>query len=231
MAKKASSGNPELIEFGKRLRAWRKAKNLSQEKLALEASLDYSYVNEIENGKINPGLITIMALAEALKVTPAVFLVSAKLAKQLEASSALLEEKQKSQLRACLQQPELLPHYGKLIEDFLRYGHTEAAQIWLKSLAQHHSKNWRLDYIQARYHVIRAFPKRSGVQKLAVAEPTSTYKEDPASDIAAAWEALERALSNNAPDNQSRSRALKDKELQQLQQSDPNRWSKLFQDF
>jgi transcriptional regulator with XRE-family HTH domain len=231
MAKKASSGHPNLVAFGKRLRAWRKAKNFSQEKLALEAGLDYSYVNEIENGKINPGLITIMALAEALKVTPAVFLVSAKLAKQLEASAVRLEEQEEAQLRACLQQPEWLPNYGKLIEDFLRHGQTETAQIWLKTLAQYHRENWRLDYILARYHVLRAFPKRSGVQKLAVAEPISTYKEDPASDIAAAWEALERALSNNAPDNQSRSRALKDKELQQLQQSDPNRWSTLLQDF
>jgi transcriptional regulator with XRE-family HTH domain len=45
-----------LIRFGNHLRVLRKSKNLSLEKLALEADIELSQVHRIEKGKINPYL-------------------------------------------------------------------------------------------------------------------------------------------------------------------------------
>jgi len=43
-------------------------KNLSTRQLSDIAEIDPGNINEIENGKINPGLITIARLAEALEI-------------------------------------------------------------------------------------------------------------------------------------------------------------------
>jgi transcriptional regulator with XRE-family HTH domain len=56
--------------FGENLRATRQGKKLSQAKLATIADLDPTNLSEIEGGKINPTLTTIMALAKALDVDP-----------------------------------------------------------------------------------------------------------------------------------------------------------------
>ncbi len=54
--------------FGARLRALRKARKLSQEKVALASDLDRSYVGRIERGEINVSLVNIERLARALGV-------------------------------------------------------------------------------------------------------------------------------------------------------------------
>jgi transcriptional regulator with XRE-family HTH domain len=54
--------------FGDNLRAARRGKKLSQERLAVIANLDTSNISEIEGGKINPTLTTIVALAKALEI-------------------------------------------------------------------------------------------------------------------------------------------------------------------
>ncbi|GGK49364.1 helix-turn-helix domain-containing protein [Aliivibrio fischeri] len=53
--------------FGKRLREVRKLKGLSQDKLALVAEIDRSYVGRIERGEVNITLEKVYELAEALK--------------------------------------------------------------------------------------------------------------------------------------------------------------------
>ena len=60
--------NEEKIqkEFGDRLRAIRESKGISQEKLALNANMDRSYVNSVENGKRNISLVNIVKIAIAL---------------------------------------------------------------------------------------------------------------------------------------------------------------------
>jgi transcriptional regulator with XRE-family HTH domain len=63
-----------LKDFGERLKNLRTEKNLSTRALALNAEMDFGNINEIENGKINPSLITIIALAEALNVDPVVLI-------------------------------------------------------------------------------------------------------------------------------------------------------------
>ena len=55
-------------DFGKRLRELRKAQGYSQEGFALTVELDRTYVGGIERGERNPGLKTILRIAEALEV-------------------------------------------------------------------------------------------------------------------------------------------------------------------
>ena len=56
------------IEFGRRLRELRLERELSQEKLSELAGLDKNYVSEAERGRMNPALLTIGRLADALGV-------------------------------------------------------------------------------------------------------------------------------------------------------------------
>lgn len=51
-------------------------KKLSTRALADIADMDFGNLNEIENGKINPSLTTIVLIAEALKIDPCVLLTS-----------------------------------------------------------------------------------------------------------------------------------------------------------
>lgn len=53
---------------GKNLRRLRQAKGLAQEKFALEAELDRTYVSGIERGVRNPTIVVIQRLADALDV-------------------------------------------------------------------------------------------------------------------------------------------------------------------
>lgn len=58
-------------EYGKKVRAIRNSKKVSQEKLAELADLDRTYVSDIENGKRNVSIETIFKIGEALS-TPVV---------------------------------------------------------------------------------------------------------------------------------------------------------------
>jgi transcriptional regulator with XRE-family HTH domain len=60
------------VRFGKRLRAIRKNKGISQETLALDAGLDRSYVGGVERGERNISLENMEKLAKALGITLAV---------------------------------------------------------------------------------------------------------------------------------------------------------------
>jgi transcriptional regulator with XRE-family HTH domain len=59
--------DPRII-FGKRIRALRLERRLSQEKLAELADLHRNYVGGVERGERNVGLVNIVKLAEALKI-------------------------------------------------------------------------------------------------------------------------------------------------------------------
>jgi transcriptional regulator with XRE-family HTH domain len=54
--------------FGERVRQLRKRKGLSQERLALEAGLDRSYMGGIERGEYNVSLRNIEKIRKALKI-------------------------------------------------------------------------------------------------------------------------------------------------------------------
>jgi transcriptional regulator with XRE-family HTH domain len=55
-------------DFGKRLRALRKQRGLSQEGFSLLVELDRTYIGGIERGERNPGLKVIVRIADALNV-------------------------------------------------------------------------------------------------------------------------------------------------------------------
>ena len=57
-----------LGEFGQRIRQLRKARGLTQERLATKAGLHYTYVGAVERGEKNISLINIKNLARALEV-------------------------------------------------------------------------------------------------------------------------------------------------------------------
>jgi len=61
-----------IKEFGKRLKKARTDKKLSARALADIADMDFGNISEIENGKINPSLTTVILLAEALQINPCV---------------------------------------------------------------------------------------------------------------------------------------------------------------
>lgn len=73
------AGDPALIALGAAIRRVREARGLSQERLALEAEIDRSYVGYIENGKNNPATLTLVKLASALGLTAAELLAHAGL--------------------------------------------------------------------------------------------------------------------------------------------------------
>jgi transcriptional regulator with XRE-family HTH domain len=59
-----------IKDFGKRLKKARTDKKLSVRALADIADMDFGNISEIENGKVNPSLTSIVLLAEALELDP-----------------------------------------------------------------------------------------------------------------------------------------------------------------
>jgi DNA-binding XRE family transcriptional regulator len=56
--------------FGRSLQEFRKARDVSQEKLALDAGLDRTFVSLLERGLRSPTMRTLIALAAELDVRP-----------------------------------------------------------------------------------------------------------------------------------------------------------------
>jgi transcriptional regulator with XRE-family HTH domain len=57
---------PEML--GRRVKKLREGKELSQEKLALEAGLNRAYIGYIERGERNPSIKTMTKIANVLKL-------------------------------------------------------------------------------------------------------------------------------------------------------------------
>ena len=55
------------IELGKRIRQYRKAKNVTQEKLALLAGIDRAYIGLVERGEQNIGFCNLCQICVALE--------------------------------------------------------------------------------------------------------------------------------------------------------------------
>lgn len=56
--------------FGRNLRAIRKSRGISQERLAHDSGIDRSYVGKIERGQVNVSIEKIYILANCLKCSP-----------------------------------------------------------------------------------------------------------------------------------------------------------------
>lgn len=61
--------HPALIALGEAIRYARKKRGVSQEKLALIAEIDRSYVGRVERGDNNVALLTLLKLAHALDIS------------------------------------------------------------------------------------------------------------------------------------------------------------------
>lgn len=59
-----------LIQFGRNVARLRAEAGMSQNQLAERADLDRAYLSGIERGARNPGIKTVVRLAQALGVTP-----------------------------------------------------------------------------------------------------------------------------------------------------------------
>lgn len=65
--------NKEYCEaFGTHLRQLRETKGIGMRQFALIADIEYSQLSKIERGTTNPTISTVLALAVALEVVPAV---------------------------------------------------------------------------------------------------------------------------------------------------------------
>jgi len=71
--------DPALISLGEAIRRIRLSKGISQEKLALLAEVDRSYVGRVERGDNNVAVLTLARLAQALEMSIAKLMQEAKL--------------------------------------------------------------------------------------------------------------------------------------------------------
>ena len=80
MAKRSVSYSKDifLLEVGRKIKAVRLDKAISQDALAWESGLDRSYLGGIERGEHNFSLINLRKIARALNVTPS-FLVDVQI--------------------------------------------------------------------------------------------------------------------------------------------------------
>ncbi len=63
--------SPQLLQaLSKNIKKYRAELKLSQEKLALAAGVDRSYMSEIERGLANPTLDLLLKISNALKIQP-----------------------------------------------------------------------------------------------------------------------------------------------------------------
>ncbi len=61
--------HPSLVKLGSAIRSIRKEQGLSQEKLALHAEIDRSYIGRIERGDNNVAFLTLERVAAALDIS------------------------------------------------------------------------------------------------------------------------------------------------------------------
>jgi len=69
--KKADPRRAALAELGERIKRWRRQSSQTQSDLAETLELSVAYVSLIERGGRNPPITTVLAIARALKVSPA----------------------------------------------------------------------------------------------------------------------------------------------------------------
>jgi transcriptional regulator with XRE-family HTH domain len=68
------SEQPYLVEFGRRLRAVRRYRDITQDELAEQVGTSRTRLSRIERGRTNPTLESIYRLARALDIHPAALL-------------------------------------------------------------------------------------------------------------------------------------------------------------
>lgn len=74
------------------MRIWRKKKGFSLDSLAGQANMNKSHLSELERGKTNPSLTTVMRLADALGVNGSIFFLAVSEAKRVHEILGLAAE-------------------------------------------------------------------------------------------------------------------------------------------
>ncbi|TAL13830.1 MAG: XRE family transcriptional regulator [Aquabacterium sp.] len=63
------ANHPALVALGDAIRRVRLERGVSQEELAHQSEIDRSYMSSIERGQQNPGIVSILRIAQALDTT------------------------------------------------------------------------------------------------------------------------------------------------------------------
>lgn len=71
--------HPALVALGAAIRKVRQEKKISQEELAHRSQIDRSYMSSIERGRQNPGIASVLRIAEALEMSASELLGFARL--------------------------------------------------------------------------------------------------------------------------------------------------------
>jgi transcriptional regulator with XRE-family HTH domain len=71
--------HPALVALGEAIRHVRKKQGVSQERLALMAEIDRSYVGRVERGDNNVAILTLLKVSQALDISLAELLKKANL--------------------------------------------------------------------------------------------------------------------------------------------------------
>jgi DNA-binding XRE family transcriptional regulator len=67
--KGANVKNKQLVDLGKKIKALRKARKMSQETLAFDSNIDRSHISRIERGETNPTYLMLYAMAQAFGIS------------------------------------------------------------------------------------------------------------------------------------------------------------------
>lgn len=70
---------PALVALGVAIRQTRLEKKISQEELAHRSAIDRSYMSSIERGQQNPGIVSLLRIADALGISCSELLKRARL--------------------------------------------------------------------------------------------------------------------------------------------------------
>jgi transcriptional regulator with XRE-family HTH domain len=73
------ANDPVLVALGAAIRRCRLAKGVSQEELAHRSNIDRSYMSSIERGGQNPGVLSIVRIAQAIDLTMTELMAEAEL--------------------------------------------------------------------------------------------------------------------------------------------------------
>lgn len=71
--------HPALVALGEAIRHVRKKQGVSQERLALMAEIDRSYVGRVERGDNNVAILTLLKVSQALDISLAELMKEANL--------------------------------------------------------------------------------------------------------------------------------------------------------
>ncbi|MDB5827044.1 MAG: transcriptional regulator, family [Variovorax sp.] len=71
--------DPALLALGRAIQSLRKARGISQEELAHRSHIDRSYMSSIERGTQNPGVMTVVQIADGIGVSMACLIAEAGL--------------------------------------------------------------------------------------------------------------------------------------------------------